>query len=86
MTRNVSGMSDTLGMQALVSYFKETAAQQSVYTGRWGFCGVFEYFSGFEFFLLPKLVHARPPASSNYCNYQEPPKNNKIRWAVSIHL
>jgi len=28
-------------------------------TGRWGFCAVFEYFSGFEFFLLSNIVHAR---------------------------
>jgi hypothetical protein len=25
-------------------------------------CGFFEYFSGFEFFLLPSRVHARPSA------------------------
>jgi len=31
-------------------------------TGRWGFCGFFEYFSGFEFFLLPSRIHARPSA------------------------
>ena len=33
-------------------------------TGRWGFCRIFEYFSGFEFFLLPNRVHARLPASN----------------------
>jgi len=27
-------------------------------TGRWGVCGFFKYFSGFEFFLLPSIVHA----------------------------
>ena len=39
-------------------------------TGRWGFCGIFEHFSGFEFFLLPSRVHARPTAS------------NANRWAA----
>jgi len=39
-------------------------------TGRWGFCGIFEHFSGFEFFLLPNRIHARPSAS------------NANRWAV----
>ena len=33
-------------------------------TGRWGFCRIFKHFSGFEFFLLPNIVHARPPASN----------------------
>ena len=27
-------------------------------TGRWGFVAVFEYFSGFECFLLPSRIHA----------------------------
>jgi hypothetical protein len=35
-----------------------------------GFCGIFEHFSGFEFFLLPSIVHARPHAG------------NANRWAV----
>jgi len=34
-----------------------------------GFCDIFEYFSGVEFFLLPSIVHARPSAG------------NAIRWA-----
>jgi len=38
--------------------------------GRWGFCGIFEYFSGFEFFLFLSIIHARPPAS------------NANRWAA----
>jgi len=29
-----------------------------------GFCGIFEHFSGFEFFLLPNIVHARPHAGN----------------------
>jgi len=29
-----------------------------------GFCGIFEHFSGFEFFLLPNRVHARPHAGN----------------------
>ncbi len=41
-------------------------------TGRWGFCAIFEQFSGFEFFLLPNRVHARPSAS------------NANRWTLSI--
>jgi len=40
-------------------------------TGRWGFCAVYKHFSGFEFFLLPNRVHARPSAS------------NANRWAAS---
>ncbi|MBK7452917.1 MAG: hypothetical protein IPJ46_04105 [Anaerolineales bacterium] len=43
-------------------------------TGRWGFCGIFEHFSGFEFSLLPSRVHARPSAS------------NANRWAFSVKL
>jgi len=39
-------------------------------TGRWGFCAIFEHFSGFEFSLLPSRVHVRPSAS------------NANRWAV----
>jgi hypothetical protein len=31
-------------------------------TGRWGFCDIFKHFSGFEFFLLPNRIHARPNA------------------------
>jgi len=27
-----------------------------------GFCAIYEHFSGFEFFLLPGRVHARPLA------------------------
>jgi hypothetical protein len=29
-----------------------------------GFCGIFEYFPRFEFFLLPSRVHARPHAGN----------------------
>jgi hypothetical protein len=36
-----------------------------------GFCGIFEHFSGFEFFLLPSRIHARPHAG------------NANRWAAS---
>jgi hypothetical protein len=28
-----------------------------------GFCGIFKQFSGFEFFLLPNIAHARPPVT-----------------------
>jgi len=53
-----------------------SAAQQSVHTfatlRQVGFVAIFEYFSldsppgqaGFEFFLLPNIVHARPHASN----------------------
>jgi len=33
-------------------------------SGRLGFCGIFKHFSGFEFFLLPSRVHARPAAAN----------------------
>jgi hypothetical protein len=33
-------------------------------TGQVGFVAIFEQFSGFEFFLLSSIVHARPPASN----------------------
>ena len=36
----------------------------TVCTGRWGFCRVFGYLSGFKFSLLPSRVHARPSASN----------------------
>jgi hypothetical protein len=39
-------------------------------TGRWGFCGILKHFPGFEFFLLPNIVHARPSA------------RNANRWAA----
>jgi hypothetical protein len=42
-------------------------------TGQVGFCGFFKQSSGFEFFLLPNRVHARPPAS------------NANRWAASLN-
>jgi hypothetical protein len=35
-----------------------------VCTGRWGFCRIFKHFSGFEFFLLPNRIHARPGAGT----------------------
>jgi hypothetical protein len=40
------------------------AAANKACTGRWGFGGFFEQFSGFGFFLLPNIVHARPSASN----------------------
>jgi hypothetical protein len=42
---------------------KNTTANKAC-TGRLGFCGIFEHFSGFEFFLLSSIVHARPAASN----------------------
>jgi hypothetical protein len=36
-----------------------------------GFCGIFEHFPRFEFFLLPSIVHARPHAG------------NANRWALA---
>ena len=33
-------------------------------TGQVGFVALFEYFSGFEFFLLPSRIHARPHAGN----------------------
>ncbi len=35
-----------------------------------GFCGIFEHFSRFEFFLLPSIVHARPHAGTDYLQCQ----------------
>ena len=35
-----------------------------------GFCGIFEYFPRFEFFLLPNIVHARPHAGTDYLQGQ----------------
>jgi hypothetical protein len=29
-----------------------------------GFCGIFEHFPRFEFFLLPSIIHARPHAGN----------------------
>jgi len=50
-------------------------AQQSVHCGRWGFCCTYgKHFSGFEFFLLPNRIHARPSAS------------NANRWAAWLVL
>jgi hypothetical protein len=39
-----------------------------------GFCGIFEHFSRFEFFLLPSIVHARPHAG------------NASRWAAVAEM
>ena len=36
---------------------------------------IYKHFSGFEFFLLPSIVHARPSASTDYCSCQGS-KNN----------
>jgi len=33
-------------------------------TRRWGFGAVFKQFSGFEFFPLPNIIHARPSAGN----------------------
>jgi len=41
-------------------------------TGRWGFCANPKHFSGFEFSLLPNIVHAHPPAG------------NASRWAATL--
>ncbi len=48
-------------------------------TGRWGVCGIFEHFSGFEFFLLPSRVHTRPSAS-NASRWQELTVNLFVRF------
>ncbi len=42
-------------------------------TGRGGFCGIFEHFPHFEFFLLPNRIPVRPSAS------------NANRWAARCH-
>jgi hypothetical protein len=48
-----------------------------------GFCGIFKHFSGFEFFLLPSIVHARPHAG-NANRWHAGSVRNKIkRWAFS---
>jgi hypothetical protein len=39
-----------------------------------GFCAVFKHFSGFEFFLLPSIVHARSHAG-NANRWQAEPKS-----------
>jgi hypothetical protein len=53
---------------SLESYSKRR--QKTGRTGRRRFSGIFEHFSGFEFFLFPNIVHARPTAS------------NTDRWAI----
>ena len=40
-----------------------------------GFCGIFKHFSGFEFFLLPSIVHARPHAG-----------NVAVRWLMENEI
>jgi hypothetical protein len=35
-----------------------------------GFCAIYKHFSGFEFFLLSNIVHARPAAGTDYCTCQ----------------
>ena len=35
-------------------------APNTACTGRWGVCGIFKHFSGFEFPLLPNRIHACP--------------------------
>jgi cyclase len=55
-------------------------------TGRWGFCGIFEHFSGFEFSLLPSRIHARPSASNanRWAAKQAEQINQKIKGKMEV--
>ena len=41
----------------------QRAAANKACTGQVGFVAIFKYFSGFEFFLLPNIVHAHLPVT-----------------------
>jgi hypothetical protein len=73
MARALPEMIKTLVMAQSVKYCDRRVFKfmpNKACTGQVGFCGIFKHFSGFEFFLLPGIVHARPPAS------------NASRWAA----
>jgi len=42
----------------------QQTAPNKACSGRVGFCRIFKHFSGFGFFLLPNLIHARPHATN----------------------
>ncbi len=55
-------------MSIRLVWHQEKAMPNIACTGQVGFVAIFKHFSGFEFFLLPSIVHARPPASNaNRC-------------------
>jgi hypothetical protein len=54
-------------------------------TGRWGTVRRFEYFSGFEFFLLLNRVRARPSAMLRECN-RWARQNGLYRALSSVHF
>jgi hypothetical protein len=50
-----------------------------------GVCAIFEHFSGFEFFLLPSRIHARPPAdNANRWAADDNHENSEIGQNISI--
>jgi hypothetical protein len=63
-------------VSATLKIFTAKKLSNKACTGRWGFCGFFKHFSlaspqgqaGFEFFLLPNRIHARPPATNYTVN------------------
>jgi hypothetical protein len=47
-------------IQAFTLRLEWAVLPKKVYTGQMGFVAISEYFSGFEFILIPNGVHARP--------------------------
>jgi hypothetical protein len=48
-----------------------------------GFCGIFEHFSGFGFFLLPNRIYARPLAgNANRWLAKKIPLNKKEKYII----
>ena len=52
----------------------QTFRPNTACTGHWGVCRIFKHFSGFEFFLLPNIVHARLLSTSTN------------RWALVVTI
>jgi hypothetical protein len=47
-----------------MTLFTQTSITPDVWDCRFAACGIFEHFSGFEFFLLSNIIHARPHATN----------------------
>jgi len=46
------------------AYLEQQKTPNKACTRQVGFCAVYKQFSGFEFFLLPNTIHARPHAGN----------------------
>jgi len=77
-------------MLVAVSFFQPASlAQQKTpnkaCSGLAGFCAIYKHFSGFEFFLLPSRIHARPHVT-NANRWAAKPMHIVVRWKKSQRM